>query len=344
MRFRTGLVTLVMLFALAGSAMAAEVGFRVVSLATPGRSGTAEATVWYPTDANGKTVLVGDNGVFHGTPGQPDAPIAAGPFPLVLLSHGGFRAAPNTASWLAAGIAARGYVVAVVTPPPITEQTAPAAILSELWLRPGDLSTATTTLLRDPTLGRSIDPARIGAIGIFLGGYSVLELAGARTDAKRWQAICDGPSPGRDCAWFTQMKVDPHQAAAAELEQRRRDPRLKAIVIVDPELGSVLTPGSLRSLRLRVTIVNLAKYGAIPPDRNAATIADTIAGSEYSLIPDAAPFSSFPECKPKALAILAAEGGETAICEKDRGRQRAAIHATLLSTVLSALSRLKAGG
>jgi predicted dienelactone hydrolase len=39
-------------------------------------------------------------------------------------------------------------------------------------------------------VGRHVDPRRIGAAGFSLGGYTVLELAGARTDMSLFRAYC----------------------------------------------------------------------------------------------------------------------------------------------------------
>jgi predicted dienelactone hydrolase len=61
------------------------------------------------------------------------------------------------------------------------------------WLRCRDISLAITTVLADPRFSAVADRARIGAAGFSLGGYTVLELAGARTD--RSASVWDNAVP-----------------------------------------------------------------------------------------------------------------------------------------------------
>jgi predicted dienelactone hydrolase len=75
--------------------------------------------------------------VFEGVEGPQDAPIADGPFPLILIAHGGIRAAPNHGNWLASDLAARGFVAAVVRGPTLGPRDADIAV-HEIWRRPAD--------------------------------------------------------------------------------------------------------------------------------------------------------------------------------------------------------------
>jgi Platelet-activating factor acetylhydrolase, isoform II len=126
-----------------------------------------------------------------GRPGDPffrlgawsdDPPPAAGPFPLITLSHGTGGSAQIMA-WLARALASRGYIVAGVDHPgnnAMEEYTAEGFLL--WWERARDLTTVIDMLFRDRQFGRLIDRNRIGAAGFSLGGYTVIEIAGGRTD------------------------------------------------------------------------------------------------------------------------------------------------------------------
>src|SRR5262245_20828624 len=70
-------------------------GLRTIEVVTPGRETPISVTLWYPTSESGSYNVVGGNKVFEGVPVNQDAVIAEGEFPIVLLSHGGLRAAPN---------------------------------------------------------------------------------------------------------------------------------------------------------------------------------------------------------------------------------------------------------
>ncbi|MBN9274160.1 MAG: dienelactone hydrolase, partial [Mesorhizobium sp.] len=50
------------------------------------RGADLNVTVWYPAQAGGEAVTLGDSMLFVGTQAMRDAPIAAGRYPLILLS------------------------------------------------------------------------------------------------------------------------------------------------------------------------------------------------------------------------------------------------------------------
>ncbi len=339
MRLRTILVVVMLAFGTRSFAEAETVGVRDLAVAAADRAAAIQAKLWYPAGNGGDAVLVGDNAVFRGTPAASNAPIAAGRFPLILLSHGGFRAAPDTASWLASALAAKGYVVAVVRPPAIPPGPPAQSVLSELWLRPADISATLTAVEKELSLAAAIDPGRIGAVGFFLGGYAVLELAGVRVDPAAYARSCDRNAVGLDCAWFAHGAVDLHRVDADRLARSNLDPRLKSVVVVDPELTGVLTPQSLAAVSLPVQGINLGRPNAIPAAMDASKLASAIRGGRYDTIADAASYSSFAECKPKGPAILREEGGEVQLCEDGGGRSRAEIHEQLAAMIDAALRR-----
>jgi predicted dienelactone hydrolase len=87
-----------------------------------------------------------------------------------------YRSVPDAANWLAAD----GFVAAVVKHPAIPAGPPAQSVLDELWLRPADISAGVSAILGDAGLAGKIDPAGVGAVGFFVGGYSVMELVGAR--------------------------------------------------------------------------------------------------------------------------------------------------------------------
>jgi predicted dienelactone hydrolase len=104
------LLTIVLLVPPFANALARADPFHAgISRLTVRASAPFDALVWYPTDAE---ETPWDSNGFQ-IPATHDAPIAQGPFPIVLLSHGGGRGGGNplTLRELAAVLARQGFVV-----------------------------------------------------------------------------------------------------------------------------------------------------------------------------------------------------------------------------------------
>lgn len=313
-----------------------DVGVRPLTVTPPERSEAVRLSLWYPAAGDGEPVRVGENGVFRGTPARRSATVEGGPFPLVLIAHGGFRSAPDSAGWLGAALAREGYVVAEVTPPPVPAGPARQSVLAELWLRPADLSAALTAVLADPVAGPAVDPARTGVVGFFLGGHSALAVAGARVDPEAFRQNCAGAAAsGIDCAWFAAGAVDLRKVDGPALSRDNRDGRIAAAVAVAPEFSGSFSPESLQSIPVPVTLVALGPRESRP---DADLLDSALPGADRLELTDASTFSAFDQCKPKGAAILREEDAEP-LCDDPPGRARAEIHAALAATIASALRR-----
>jgi predicted dienelactone hydrolase len=308
-----------------GPALAETVGVREIVVPTPERGSSLEVNAWYPTSATATDALIGDNAVFRGVAAARNGPVAGRALPLVLIAHGGFRSAPDVASWLASALAAKGFVAVVMRPPAIPGGRATRSIPNELSLRPADMTAALRAVEKDQAFMGRIDASRIGAIGFFLGGHAVLELAGARVDAAVYAQSCDDNAVDPDCAWLASGGVDLHRVDARVLERSNRDVRIKSVVAVDPELTQTFTHQSLGAISIPVHVRNL---GSPKPGMDASKMAAHLPGANYAIIPEAGPFSSFGECKPKGSEILKEEGGET-LCDDAGAMPRAEMHKRL---------------
>ena len=188
------IIAIGLLLATAGISLRAKavemIGVTTMTIDAPDRDRALNVTLWYPAKAGGTSVRVGDNSVFEGVEGQQDAPIADGPFPIILVLHGGIRAAPNHSNWIGSRLAARGFVAAVVWGPTLGPCDAEIA-MNEIWRRPADLSATLSALENDPKWSGHLDHEKIGAVGFFLGGTSVLSLVGAKLDADQFVGSCD---------------------------------------------------------------------------------------------------------------------------------------------------------
>ncbi len=155
------------------AAGARQVGFRTFSYVdstrpTPANHeypGAATRTltveVWYPASAPEGTMR--------------DAPldVSGGPFPLILHSHG-FMDSRLGEGYLAEHLASHGYVVA--SPDyPLSKGGAPGgSTVHDVPQQPGDVRFVIDRLLADSALAGALDPTRIAASGLSLGGLTSL--------------------------------------------------------------------------------------------------------------------------------------------------------------------------
>ncbi|MGL5009641.1 MAG: alpha/beta hydrolase family protein, partial [Paracoccaceae bacterium] len=148
-------------------------GFDHLAVDAPHRPRPLEASVWYPAASETYTVPIGANPAFIGTMVQVGPAVAAGPHPLVIISHGSGGNIENL-GWLAEGLVARGAIVAGVNHPGATSGDSSPRQLPHIIDRTQDLSALIATLTADPAFGPAIDPAQVTALGFSLGGATVL--------------------------------------------------------------------------------------------------------------------------------------------------------------------------
>lgn len=295
-------------------------------------------TIWYPAAASAveEEILVPPGApLFDAGRAARDAPLVATParFPLVVLSHGTGGSALHLA-WLGTRLAARGYVAAAVDHPgnsAVDGYTPQGFVL--WWERARDLSAVLDGVLADATFGARVDAGRIGAAGFSLGGYTVLLLAGARTDwsaFERWcaapehRATCAGPPEFPDVAarFEAIARVDPGaRASLARAGDTFRDPRVRAVVAFAPALGSALAPDALARVDLPVRVVVGSRDEIAPAAGNAEPIARAIPGARLDVVEGAGHYTFL------ALPTARARRELPALAVDPAGVDRAAVHA-----------------
>jgi len=272
--------------------------------------------IWYPAGAaaNERPQLLGD--LFNAGTWAENAQMAAEPakFPLILLSHGTGGSALQF-GWLGPVLAAHGFIIAAVNHPGnnATEDYTPAGF-TLWWERAKDIFTVLDRMLADPQFGPRIDAKRIGAGGFSLGGYTMMELAGATTNLVSFRNgcatpmnLCDGPPEFPDLPARVQqaMKTDPSiQASLSHSSDSYRELRIRAVFAVAPAIAVALNPKSVSQISVPVELVVGSKDPIAPPAENAQYLAKLIPGAKLTILPGASHYTFLDDCTEAGRAKL----------------------------------------
>jgi len=300
-------------------------------------SNQLQVVVWYPAPA-GTTAIP----IVIGPPGSPyfvegraaqDAQLAASPahMPLIVVSHGTGGTAMDL-SWLCAGLAAAGSIVASVDHAG-NNALQPETVAGNTlwWMRADDLSRVIDGLLATPRFAPRIDRSRIGAAGFSLGGLTVLMLAGARADVSLLETYCASKPKTPLCTGESTPEIpdlrtraqalaasDPtYRAALAANSISHRDARVKAVFSIAPALGAAIVPGSLGAIDVPAALV--AGFGdpILPVGDNAIADALGIPNAELTIFPKpVAHYTFLTACAPageRQFAPICGDSGPTRI-------------------------------
>ncbi|PFG70495.1 putative dienelactone hydrolase [Pseudomonas poae] len=334
-----------LLLCLTAPAFAAEnpVGFKTVTLPDAQDNRPLELVVWYPAATTAKPTLIADNAVFIGALAVPDAPPAAGEHPLVVLSHG-YGGNWGKQVWLASALAHQGYIVAAVNHPGTTTQDRNPQTAAQLWLRPADLSRVIDAVLAQPKPFGAVAKGQIAAVGHSLGGWTVLELAGARFDPELFSRDCSVHPKLGGCIGYQEMNPAGTPEGKARLAADLSDKRVTAIVSLDLGLSRGFTDASLAALPVPALVI----AGGVPsedmdPQLESADMVKRLpeATTKYVEIADATHFSFMSICKPGGMALIEESSpGDGMICRDGEGaRPRAVIQQQVVGLISEFLGR-----
>jgi predicted dienelactone hydrolase len=307
-------------------------------------------TIWYPVSADASGVV--EQPQVMGPPGSPlflagraavDAPLAAIPakFPVVMLSHGTGGSAMQMA-WLGTVLARHGYIAVAVNHPgnnALEPYTAEGFAL--WWERATDISDALDALMKDLEFGSRVDAARIGATGFSIGGYTVLELAGARTTQADFLAACEAEPSLPTChvpemreLGTTDQIIAKVGASSPESIARGgasyRDSRIRAVFAVAPAVGQAFRADAFREVSIPVAMVVGAADPIAPATANAAKFKKLMPQSELTILPgEVSHYTFLDTCTDAGKAKLAV------YCADAKGVDRDTVHGTVADMAVS---------
>ena len=311
-------------------------GFARIALDTAHRDALIEGAIWYPADAGGEPLVLGENAIFVGVPVREDAAVAEGRHPVVLLSHGlGGRF--RTLAWLAAGLADRGAIVVSVNHPTSTTLDFDLRQAADHWTRVQDLRRALDRLLSDPRWIDSIDESRIMAAGFSYGGWTALSMGGATANLTSFAAYCEQfVHQDTVCQDLARAGVDLRALDVDRWDASYKDGRISAVAAIDPWLHHGLQSGNVKSLVDNVLLIGLGSG----TDRNLTKVFSTSDSGSSTLLPSvsmeiiapARHFTALLACKPVGAAILREEGDDP-VCDDPEGTDRNAVHRRIVSLI-----------
>ena len=277
-------------------------------------------TIWYPAADTAvdvkQTIGPPDAPLFEAGTVSPNAIIAPSlsPYPLILLSHGTGGSSEQMA-WLGTALAKAGYIaVAVDHPGNNSREPYTPEGFALWWERATDLSEVLDGMLADKQLAPHIDDSRIAAAGFSIGGFTVLELAGAQTDINEFFDLCgaktDTPRPDVDTTvchvpeMRTMGTVDDvlkavrktSRESLARSGESYADPRIKAVFAIAPALGFTFTDDSLHEIHIPVEIAVGSADRIASPRENADYIRSYIHGARETVLPKVTHYTFLDTC------------------------------------------------
>lgn len=298
-----------------------------------------QCMVWYPAVESAVEVkqFVGPKGApdFEAGMAAPDAALAVGPkkgWPLVLLSHGTGGSAMQMA-WLGTALARAGMIaVAVDHPGNNSNGKLTPEGMTLWWERATDLSQVLDGMLADAEFGKKIDEAKVGAAGFSLGGYTVLELAGAQTDVSEFFDMCKANADAAVChlpemrgmgtpAEVLRTVRKTSAISLARSNELYSDDRIDAVFAIAPAVAFTMTEDSLRAIRLPVETVVGDADSVAPSKDNAAYVRNEIRGAKLTMLPHVDHYTFLDTCTPEGKKRL------ERYCEDGKDVDRDAVHA-----------------
>ncbi len=201
-------------------------GYRTLSSSLPSERLMLQMGVWYPSARRPGTVKVG-NTTFRAAR---NAPILAGAWPVIILSHD-----VTGNAWahrdMAASLARRGFIV--VAPTHDHDNAEDMRMLfsdRELPLRAIQLRAALDAVLEHKQIGPHADASRVGYLGFGLTAPAGLLLAGASLTPDGWKTFAEEQKE-KGSPWLLPYTSSRMDALVAAMKHRTAERQEKALML-----------------------------------------------------------------------------------------------------------------
>jgi predicted dienelactone hydrolase/ABC-type amino acid transport substrate-binding protein len=180
------------------------------------------------------------------------------PTPLIVISHG-FTSERSDFVALAEHFASYGYIVLVPEHVGSNREYKEAFLRGELsvdvspsefYSRPRDITYLLNAIENHSEFQGLIDWQQVGILGHSFGGTTALLTSGATLNQERIRQVCQQNRPTLNVSMLLQCRAS-HLPPA---EYNLRDPRIKAVVAVNPVTSSVLGPEGLKEITIPTMI------------------------------------------------------------------------------------------
>lgn len=271
-------------------------GFRQLTIHDAIQHADMPVLVFYPTHRAPTTVTLGPYQFIA----SPEAPVADGSYPLVVISHGsgGTHILYRT---IAMHLARNGYVVAIPEHPGNNRiDNKLYGTVDNLINRPRHVKQVLDHLAADRELGAFVDNTQAAVIGHSMGGYTALAIAGGTPWSKEGHPVA----------------VD-------------NDARVKALVLLAPATAWYQPQDALQRVKIPILMLT-GEHDDITPDWHAEVVLDRVpdrAKVHFRKIANAGHYSFLSPFPPKLKA-----GGFAPTLDPE-GFDREAFHAELPETI-----------
>jgi predicted dienelactone hydrolase len=303
-----------------------SVGLRQAFAVDPGHAPVA-VTLYYPAAEKPRLIWLGSG--FANL--APNAAMAGGEHPLVIISHG-TGGAPISHLDTALAMVEAGYVVAAPLHNGDNFRDASEVGTSD-WIvdRARQIARVSDFVLNGWKDHARIDARRVGLFGFSAGGATGLIDIGGTPDFSRVEPLC-ATHPEFVCKL---LKPGAHLRlpAASEWTHTRA---IRAAVIVAPGFGFTFEPHGLSQVAAPVQLWEGAADSSLPLATNAGAVRALLPTSpEFHLVPNADHFSFLAPCG--AMAPLLPR----VLCTDPRGFDRAAFHKQFDASVVTFFDRTR---
>ncbi len=219
-----------------------------------------------------QTIMLNDVSRSRSFPADIYLPMTQTPCPVIVISHG-LGSDRNSFAYLAEHLASYGFVVAVPEHPGSNSQQLQALLSGrtdrvtnprEFVDRPLDVKYLLDELTRlsqsNPAFRGHLNLDQVGVVGQSYGGYTALALAGAKINFAELKKDCPTPKDTLNISLFFQCLA----VRLPQVQYNLSDPRVKAIIAINPVDSQIFGQDSLSQIKIPVMIVSGSNYTVAP--------------------------------------------------------------------------------